>query len=275
VRYHGKMMIIDRKELYVLSFNYTQLDINRSRAFGVVTRNPKIVAEAVKLFEADTQRQEYTAGSDSFLVSPVNARKELARFIKGAKKEMLIYDVKISDRPLLRLLQERQKAGVEVRIIGAVAGKKLPACDLKRMRLHTRTIIRDRRDAFIGSQSMRQLELDARREIGVIFRDGAAVKELIRTFEEDWAASSDDLEEARQPKKPAKKIVKKLVKSVAKSVPAEHVAKKLAKAISRKTDVKLNGKKIHETVTEIVQDAVEQAAKNAAEQAVKVAGGVS
>jgi len=275
VRYHGKMMIIDRKELYVFSFNYTQLDINRSRAFGIVTRNPKLVAEAVKLFEADTQRQEYAAGSEAFLVSPVNARKELARFIKGAKKEMLIYDVKISDRSLLRLLQERQKAGVKIRIIGTVSGKKLAACELKRLRLHTRTIIRDRKLAFIGSQSMRQLELDARREIGVIFRDGAAVKDLIRTFEEDWASSSEDLEEARPPKKPPKKIVKKLVKSVAKSVPAEDVAKKVAKAISRKADVKLNGKKIHETVAEIVEDAVEEAAKNAAEQAVKVAGGVS
>lgn len=275
VRYHGKMMIVDRKELYVLSFNYTQLDINRSRAFAVVTRNPKMVAEAVKLFEADTQRQEYTAGLDTFLVSPVNARKELSRFVKGAKKELLIYDVKISDRPMLRLLQERQKAGVEIRIIGSVSGKKMSACELGRMRLHTRTIIRDRKDAFIGSQSMRQLELDARREIGVIFRDGAAVKELIRTFEEDWAASSEDLKEARGPKKPQKKVVKKLVKSVAKSVPVEDVAKKVARAISRNANVKLNGKKIHKTVTEILGDAVEEAAKNAAEEAVKVAGEAS
>lgn len=275
VRYHGKMMIADRKELYILSFNYTQTDINRSRGFGVVARNSKLVAEAVRLFEADTQRQEYAAGLDTFLVSPVNARKELARFIKGAKREMLIYDVKISDRPLLRLLQERQKAGVEVRIIGSVSGKKLAACELKRMRLHTRTIIRDRKDAFIGSQSMRQLELDARREIGVIFRDGGVVKELIRTFEEDWAASSDDLEEAPAPKKPPKKVVKRLVKSVVKSVPAKAVAKKVAKVISREADVKLDSKKVNGAVTEIVQQAVEKAAKNAAEETVKAAGEAS
>jgi len=86
VRYHGKMLVVDRKELYVLSFNFTHLDIDRSRGFGIITRNQKLVAEAVKLFEADTKRQSYTAGYNKFLISPVNARKELARFIKGAKK---------------------------------------------------------------------------------------------------------------------------------------------------------------------------------------------
>ena len=37
VRYHGKMMIIDRREVYLLAFNMTYLDIERSRSFGVVT----------------------------------------------------------------------------------------------------------------------------------------------------------------------------------------------------------------------------------------------
>src|SRR5271169_6708032 len=57
IRYHGKYMIVDRRELHVLSFNFTRLDIDYSRGFGVVTRNRKLVQEAVKLFEADTQRR--------------------------------------------------------------------------------------------------------------------------------------------------------------------------------------------------------------------------
>jgi hypothetical protein len=36
VRYHGKMMIVDRAELYVLAFNFTY-DIEHSRSFGIVT----------------------------------------------------------------------------------------------------------------------------------------------------------------------------------------------------------------------------------------------
>src|SRR5205807_10585128 len=37
-RYHGKMMIIDRCALHVYGFNFTKLDIEDSRSFGVVTR---------------------------------------------------------------------------------------------------------------------------------------------------------------------------------------------------------------------------------------------
>ena len=61
-RYHNKIMIVDRATLYVLGFNYTALDVNKSRSFGLVTRNATLVREAIKLFEADSLRQPYTAG---------------------------------------------------------------------------------------------------------------------------------------------------------------------------------------------------------------------
>src|SRR6185436_3786472 len=40
VRYHGKLVIIDKKVLYILGFNYTSLDVRRSRSFGIVTKKP-------------------------------------------------------------------------------------------------------------------------------------------------------------------------------------------------------------------------------------------
>lgn len=271
VRYHGKMMIVDRKELFLLAFNFTVLDIERSRSFGVVTRNPKAVAEAVRLFEADTKRQEYTSNYDKFLVSPVNARKELTKFVRGAKNELLIYDPKISDRAMLRVLDERRRAGVEVRVLGRVSGGKLSCSDLKRMRLHTRTIIRDRKDAFMGSQSLRQLELDARREIGLIFRDTSVVKDLLRVFEEDWLSSAKDKEKGESRPAAPKKVLKKVARKVSKKIAIEPVARKVAKVIGKKADVNLNKKKIHETVQEIVKDVVEQTAQQAAAEAAKLA----
>jgi histone H3/H4 len=145
------------------------------------------------------------------------------------------------------------------------------------MRLHTRTIVRDRHEAFIGSQSLRQLELDARREIGVVFRDGRAVKDLARTFEEDWAASAskdvakkqDVKEEKRNRELRPREVVKKVAKSIAKKIKIAPVAKKMAKAISKEADVDLDARKVHKTVEEIVQDVVENTAMDAAKQAVK------
>ena len=161
IRYHDKYLIIDRRELFLLSFNFTYLDIDHSRSFGLVTTNPKLVAEAVKLFEADTKRQPYVPGLPAFVVSPLNARKQLAAFLKVAKKELLIYDPEIADPAMLRLMDARAQAGVNIKVIGRVSrgGSGLDVRKLAPMRLHTRTIIRDGSQAFIGSQSLREVEL--------------------------------------------------------------------------------------------------------------------
>jgi hypothetical protein len=104
-RYHDKFMIVDRRELYVLPFNFTYLDIEHSRSFGVITKNPRLVQEAVKLFEANITRQPYMTSIANFVVSPVNARKQLSTLLRGARKELLIYDPEVSDPALIRLLE--------------------------------------------------------------------------------------------------------------------------------------------------------------------------
>ena len=190
IRYHGKMMVIDQRVLHLYGFNFTSLDINRSRSFGVTTRHHALVREALKLFEADSARQAYTAGYSRFIVSPENSRERLSEFIKGATSQLLIYDPKVGDSTMLRLLVERARAGVDVRIIGKVSQKQRGQLTVEKYpgkRLHVRAIIRDGRRAFLGSQSLRKLELDKRREIGVVVTDNAVVKQMQKVFEEDWA----------------------------------------------------------------------------------------
>ena len=97
VRYHGKMIIVDSRVLHVYGFNFTALDIEKCRSFGITTRNKRLVQEALKLFEADSARQPYTPGYDRFVVSPENARERLSAFIKAARRQLLIYDPKVSD----------------------------------------------------------------------------------------------------------------------------------------------------------------------------------
>ncbi len=192
VRYHGKMMVVDRRTLWVLGFNFTALDIGRSRSFGIVTTRRAEVQQALKLFEADETRQPYEAcssGACQLIISPENARPTLAKFIQKARQELLIYDPKVSDREMIALLKERKKAGVQIKIMGKVAdnGKDLPHDNFPGQRLHVRSIVRDRRDVFIGSQSLRALELDQRREVGIIVRQPSIVAEVVKVFEQDWA----------------------------------------------------------------------------------------
>jgi phosphatidylserine/phosphatidylglycerophosphate/cardiolipin synthase-like enzyme len=187
-RYHGKMMIVDHT-LYVFGFNYTKLDIEKSRSFGVVTRDKKLVREALTLFEADRTRQQYIPGDDRLVVSPESSREVLTTFVKRARKQLLIYDMHVSDNAIQKVLQQRAKAGVEIRIIGKLE-KALEGVAVRKLgglRLHARAIVRDGTLAFVGSQSLRKLELDRRREIGAVITNGGVVKKLQAVFEADWA----------------------------------------------------------------------------------------
>lgn len=220
VRYHNKLMIIDRSTLYLLAFNYTTIDIDYSRSFGIITKDQAIVEEAARLFEADSTRQPYVPALDNFIVSPLNARKQLAAFIKGAEEELLIYDNQLSDREMIGLLKNRAKAGVKIRILGNVGkvGAGFETRKMSGLRLHTRTIIRDGREAFLGSQSLRKVELDGRREVGIITNNLKIVQGMSSIFELDWIAnertqaqSDNKTVNLETTAKAAKKAVKTLV----------------------------------------------------------------
>lgn len=268
-RYHGKMVIVDGRELHLLTYNFTHLDVDKSRSFGIITTNRALVQEAAKLFECDCARQPYTAGNSRFLVSPVNARRELAEFIRGAKKSLVVYDVEIADASMIRLLEERARAGVDVRIIGAFGGKnkaasRLQVRELAALRLHTRLMVRDHRRVFLGSQSLRRTELDARREIGAIVDDHKAAAAIEKIFEHDWeqAASAKAI---AVPDLTGRRALKKVAKAITKSLPP---APALATAIREEFQQQTNGKVDRRAVEIAVKGAVKEAVKDAVKKAV-------
>ena len=92
---------------------------------------------------------------------------------------------------MLRLLKKKADSGVDVRIIGKVgrAGSGLRVEKLPELDVHLRAILRDDSELFIGSQGLRTLELDRRRELGIILRDRVAIKRFRDVFDEDWATT--------------------------------------------------------------------------------------
>jgi cardiolipin synthase len=264
-RHHGKIMVIDQSILHLFSFNYTHLDIEHSRGFGIVTKNTKWVQEAGKLLECDSTRKPYTAGVDSFVVSPANSRRVLGNFLKRARRQLLIYDPQISDKAMIGILQNRAKAGVEIRIIGRVEGRgSLPVGKLTRMRLHTRTIIRDRRQAFIGSQSLRPIELDSRREVGLIVHEPKVLKRLIDIFEADWASAEragEPPKTSATPAETAKLETERAAKVLVKELhPVTITVKKaVRKAVARGGEEVLQDKAVKNTVKKVVKKAVKEA----------------
>jgi phosphatidylserine/phosphatidylglycerophosphate/cardiolipin synthase-like enzyme len=268
IRYHGKMIIIDGRELFVLAFNFTYVDTDHRRSFGVSTADRDLVQEAQKLFEADIQRQPYDGASPSFLVSPVNARKELAAFLKAAKKELLIYDPCLSDAPMIRVIQDRIKEGVAVRVLGGAP--KIGGRQLVQVKLHARVIIRDGADVFIGSQSLRAAELDSRREIGLIFEDRKIASEMAKVFQQDWKLAEPAAGEGDEEPIAAGKIAKKVAKAVSKGLPemAPVLEAVVSEVAGDGVDLPLDTGKLQDTVEDAVKHAVKAAVQDVMEKVV-------
>ena len=227
VRYHGKYMIVD-DTLHLFAFNLTTADTTRSRSFGVSTRDTSAVREALTLFEADCSRQPFGPKRSPLVVSPETARETLSSFVKGAKRQLLIYDVNIQDPAFVKLLKAQAAAGVDVRVIGKFkdAGDAIGVRPLKSLRLHARGIIRDGTRAFVGSQSLRRPELNQRREVGVVITNGAVARKLRDVFEADWLESATSKED--------KKEDKKLIEAAIIKPPAAPVVAEFASSKSRR-----------------------------------------
>jgi phosphatidylserine/phosphatidylglycerophosphate/cardiolipin synthase-like enzyme len=75
-----------------------------------------------------------------------------------------------------------------------------------RLRLHVRAMVRDRKLAFVGSQSLRRPQIDGRREIGVIAPNEKIAATLARVFDQDWS----DAVVKPEPKEKAREVAEEV-----------------------------------------------------------------
>jgi PLD-like domain len=168
---------------------------------------------------------------------------------------------------------------VDVRIIGKLSGRAgLSAQKLTTMRLHNRTIVRDGRQAFVGSQSLRPAELDSRRELGLIVRDPKIIKRLLATFESDWSATNAATVKKVSPAKESREATKnETEKAMAVLVEELHplsatVTKAVKKVVAQTGGEMLPDKVVKSTVKKVVKKAVKQAVRAAARDIGKAHG---
>jgi phosphatidylserine/phosphatidylglycerophosphate/cardiolipin synthase-like enzyme len=145
---------------------------------------------------------------------------------------------------------------------GTIPVRRLPS------RLHLRAMLRDGNAAFLGSQSLRKLELEARREIGVIFRDKKTVKQMEAIFEKDWKSSEpivEDTDLASALIVPARKVAKEVAKQIAIKPMVEQV---IEKVIDPKDPTPFEPDEVAQTVREAFHEEVQGAVKEALKKVV-------
>jgi phosphatidylserine/phosphatidylglycerophosphate/cardiolipin synthase-like enzyme len=144
------------------------------------------------------------------IVQPDDGLAPLLGAISGAQKALDVIIFRLDLKEIEKALEAAVARGVTVRALIAHTHKGPEG-----LRLHVRAMIRDGDTVFVGSQSLRALELDARREVGLIVRDSAVVKRLQETFEEDWAKTDLGKKEQKEFEKDQKLAAAKEVAAVA------------------------------------------------------------
>jgi phosphatidylserine/phosphatidylglycerophosphate/cardiolipin synthase-like enzyme len=138
------------------------------------------------------------------------------------------------------------------------------------MRFHTRAIIRDRHAAFIGSQSLREAELDRRRELGLIIHQDAVAHSLLTVFESDWATLRPRREESDEEMVPATRATKRVARAVVRDLPLEPLVERaLKQALNDIPDVKFAGHKFEHRLEDAIRETVEDAVSHIVRETVE------
>ena len=135
--------------------------------------------EARKLFEADCTRQPYRARA---IESGRQSRRTRATADRlHQRREARARDLRregagSGDPQAAQGTRGKRRDDPRDRR-GEGADRNIGSARLKGMRLHVRAIVRDGTRAFVGSQSLRKLELESRREVGLLISNPSVAGE--------------------------------------------------------------------------------------------------
>jgi phosphatidylserine/phosphatidylglycerophosphate/cardiolipin synthase-like enzyme len=190
-RYHYKIMTIDDEQSLILTFNPTQKNLHYARDFGLLVKDPEIATELSRLFDADWAGETFKPNDLPLVISPNNSRQKMLELLNSAERSIRILDAKVQDQQAIGLLLRKASMGCSIKIISDDVSydEVVPnyrVRKLARYKLHAKCIVVDGSRFFVGSQNLRPVSLDQRREVGLIATDDAMARKIERVFDEDW-----------------------------------------------------------------------------------------
>jgi cardiolipin synthase A/B len=185
VKYHAKYIVVDDSVAIVSSANLTMECFADTADFLLRTTDPDVVTSLVHLFERDIASPGTGLPSEwspRLLAGPELSRTEFARLLSQVRENLRIVDHRITDPGILAVLRERELAGVEIRIFGKGAMRRIKSFGKHGLRSHGKMMILDGKCAILGSISMSPAGLGNRRELAVVTGDAGCLMALERFF---------------------------------------------------------------------------------------------
>jgi cardiolipin synthase len=199
---HEKSLVIDDQIAFIMTHNITTSSFNANREYGVIDARVDDVAEIIKVFEADWEKQPVDLKSPRLVWSPINARQKLIELIDSAKVSIDLEQNEWYAQEIVEHVVAAQKRGVKVHGIFSprdpiTADDAEPNRELIRQNggqvkymsspyIHAKMFLVDGQRAFVGSVNVSDNSLNNNRELGIIFDQADAVAIVRQTFEKDW-----------------------------------------------------------------------------------------
>jgi phosphatidylserine/phosphatidylglycerophosphate/cardiolipin synthase-like enzyme len=198
---HSKMVIVDAKEAWIMTMNVTQTSASDNREYLLVDTQANDVAECEAVFAADYRNQTFPAAS-RLVLSPLNTRPRLLGLIRSATTTIDMESEGLSDFDVVDALIERERAGVQVRIVvdpessmqpstqGAIGRLKRGGADVRTygpIDGHAKAIVVDGKLLYAGSINFTKTSFDENREVGLIVSEPNTVRTIKTTIERDFA----------------------------------------------------------------------------------------
>lgn len=206
---HEKSVVVDSAAALVATFNLCEKYFTCTRDYGVVTTDPRHIAQIVDVFDADWNHHGWEPDADHGLLwSNSNSRRFMARFIDGATHRLDVQHPKFVDAVILDHLAAAAGRGVRVHVLcgGRHGISDWDVLDTfaslrtlrrfgvkvhkqKNLRVHAKLLIIDDERALVGSMNIDRSAFDLRRELGITIADPAGVARLREVFGSDWESS--------------------------------------------------------------------------------------
>lgn len=179
VKYHAKFIVSDQGPALIGSLNFTRKCFKKTSDFMVITHDPAVVSGLTTLFDADRQTPLSELNPrvpPRLIVGPSGARTQFTALVEQAQFSIRIIDPKLSDPAIRAVLDAKAAEGVAVEVLGdrRVHGQVS----------HGKLLIVDDRIAAVGSLALSASNLDARREMAIVVRESAVVRQLLEFFQE-------------------------------------------------------------------------------------------
>lgn len=208
---HEKALVVDGATAYILTSNLSRAGLGgngttANREYGVIDTDAGDVADVREVFLADWERRAPALRQARLVVSPVNARPELAALMDGAARGLRLEDEEMFDARSEDRLIAAARRGVDVRVVLPAPGTGAPdsAADVARLvrggvrvryltapYMHAKLLLTDDRLAFVGSENFSATSLESNRELGIVLADPTGLGTLSGTFEQDWVLATD------------------------------------------------------------------------------------